>query len=35
MAIQAVFESWNNDRAILYRKLNNVGPEINGTAVNI
>ncbi|OQB42175.1 MAG: Pyruvate, phosphate dikinase [candidate division CPR1 bacterium ADurb.Bin160] len=24
MAINAVFDSWNNDRAIVYRKLNNI-----------
>lgn len=33
-AIMAVFDSWNNDRAILYRKLNNL-PNEAGTAVNI
>ncbi|MDP4185947.1 MAG: pyruvate, phosphate dikinase, partial [Bacteroidota bacterium] len=33
-AIQAVFDSWNNDRAILYRKLNNI-PDEWGTAVNV
>lgn len=33
-AIQAVFKSWNNDRAILYRKLNNI-PNSLGTAVNV
>ncbi len=33
-AISAVFESWNNDRAALYRKLNNI-PEEWGTAVNV
>jgi len=35
MGIEAVFGSWNNERANLYRKLNNVPPEINGTAVNV
>ena len=35
MAIEAVFDSWGNDRAILYRKLNKVPREINGTAVNV
>jgi len=35
MGIEAVFGSWNNDRAILYRRLNNIPPEINGTAVNV
>ncbi|MBU0899950.1 pyruvate, phosphate dikinase, partial [bacterium] len=34
MAIEAVFESWNNPRAITYRKLNNI-PDNLGTAVNI
>jgi len=33
-AIGAVFGSWNNDRAIVYRKLNNI-PEAWGTAVNV
>jgi pyruvate,orthophosphate dikinase len=33
-AIQAVFRSWNNDRAILYRKLNNISDSL-GTAVNV
>ncbi len=33
-AIQAVFRSWNNDRAILYRKLNRI-PDDLGTAVNV
>jgi len=34
MAIEAVFKSWNNDRAIYYRKQNNI-PEDLGTAVNV
>jgi len=34
-SIEAVFGSWNNDRAILYRKLNHIPPEIKGTAVNV
>jgi len=34
MAINAVFESWNNERAIIYRKLNNI-PDDLGTAVNV
>ena len=34
MAIEAVFKSWNNPRAIVYRKLNNI-PHNLGTAVNI
>ncbi len=33
-AITAVFKSWNNDRAITYRKLNDI-PSEWGTAVNI
>jgi pyruvate, orthophosphate dikinase len=33
-AICAVFDSWMNDRAIFYRKLNNI-PEEWGTAVNV
>ncbi|MFN3414538.1 MAG: PEP/pyruvate-binding domain-containing protein, partial [Thermoanaerobaculum sp.] len=33
-AIAAVFNSWNNERAIAYRKLNNI-PDDRGTAVNV
>ncbi|HZV20039.1 MAG TPA: pyruvate, phosphate dikinase [Hyphomicrobiales bacterium] len=33
-AIAAVFDSWNNTRAIKYRQLNNI-PESWGTAVNV
>ncbi len=33
-AISAVFGSWNNDRAIVYRKLNGI-PDEWGTAVNV
>ena len=33
-AIMAVFRSWNNDRAILYRKLNGISSSL-GTAVNV
>ena len=33
-ASQAVFRSWNNERAILYRKLNNISASL-GTAVNV
>ena len=33
-AVGAVFGSWMNDRAIVYRKLNNIPAEW-GTAVNI
>lgn len=34
LAIEAVFKSWNNPRAIFYRKLNDI-PADWGTAVNI
>lgn len=34
MAIEAVFKSWNNNRAKVYRRLNNI-PDTLGTAVNI
>ena len=34
MAIEAVFKSWNNPRAIEYRKINRI-PDDWGTAVNI
>ncbi len=34
MAIEAVFNSWNNERAIAYRKLNEIKGLI-GTAVNV
>ena len=34
MAIEAVFKSWNNERAIVYRKINKI-PDDLGTAVNI
>jgi pyruvate,orthophosphate dikinase len=34
MAIKAVFESWNNKRAIEYRKLHNI-PDTWGTACNV
>ncbi len=33
-AVKAVFKSWNNDRAITYRKLNEI-PDSWGTAVNV
>ena len=33
-AVSAVFRSWNNDRAIYYRKMNNI-PDSWGTAVNV
>lgn len=33
-SVIAVFESWNNDRANLYRRLNNI-PDEWGTAVNV
>lgn len=34
MAIRAVFDSWNNQRAIVYRKINKI-PDDLGTAVNV
>jgi len=34
MTIDAVFESWNTDRAITYRNLNNI-PQDLGTGVNV
>ena len=34
LAIEAVFRSWNNPRAIVYRKLNEISHKL-GTAVNI
>jgi pyruvate,orthophosphate dikinase len=34
MAIYAVFNSWNNDRAAVYRRINKI-PDDLGTAVNI
>ena len=34
LAISAVFKSWGNDRAILYRKLNDIDDAM-GTAVNV
>ncbi|WP_343101039.1 pyruvate, phosphate dikinase [Romboutsia sp. MSSM.1001216sp_RTP31141st1_G3_RTP31141_220114] len=34
LAIKAVFKSWNNPRAIVYRKLNDIPSDL-GTAVNI
>lgn len=34
LAINAVFDSWNNQRAIVYRRLNRI-PDHIGTAVNI
>ena len=34
MAVEAVFDSWNNQRAIVYRRINNI-PNHYGTAVNI
>ncbi|WP_338825027.1 Pyruvate, phosphate dikinase [Moorella humiferrea] len=34
MAIRAVFNSWNNPRAIVYRKINKIADDL-GTAVNI
>ncbi|MFZ5649836.1 MAG: pyruvate, phosphate dikinase [Bacillota bacterium] len=34
MAIYAVFNSWNNDRAKIYRRINRISDEL-GTAVNV
>ncbi|MGI6097332.1 MAG: pyruvate, phosphate dikinase [Dethiobacteria bacterium] len=34
MAIQSVFDSWNNQRAVVYRKIHKI-PDNLGTAVNI
>ena len=34
LAVDAVFKSWNNKRAIVYRRLNNI-PDDAGTAVNV
>lgn len=34
LAVEAVFKSWNNPRAIIYRRLNDI-PNDLGTAVNI
>lgn len=33
-AVEAVFESWNNERAIIYREMNGI-PDSWGTAVNV
>jgi len=34
LAVEAVFQSWNNTRAKIYRKINRI-PDSQGTAVNI
>jgi pyruvate,orthophosphate dikinase len=34
MSIYAVFNSWNNDRAVVYRRINKISDEL-GTAINI
>ncbi len=34
LAVEAVFRSWNNNRAIVYRNLNKISHDL-GTAVNI
>ena len=34
LAVQAVFESWNNERAVTYRRLNGI-PDDLGTAVTV
>ena len=33
-AVEAVFASWNNDRAIVYRRMNKISDAL-GTAVNV
>ena len=33
--IDAVFGSWNNPRAIAYRRINKISPDVIGTAVNV
>lgn len=33
--IDAVFKSWNNPRAISYRRINKISPDVIGTAVNV
>ena len=36
LATRAVFESWSGERAVVYRKMNKIGPETaDGTAVNV
>lgn len=35
MAIEAVFQSWMNDRAVTYRRIHHVPASIRGTAVNV
>ena len=36
LAIKAVFESWSGQRAVVYRRMNGIGPETaDGTAVNV
>ena len=35
MAIEAVFASWNNDRAVKYREINKDCAGLKGTAVNV
>jgi len=34
LAVSAVFDSWNNDRAIVYRRINKIPGDL-GTAVNV
>jgi pyruvate,orthophosphate dikinase len=34
MAVEAVFRSWNNERAIVYRRINKIADDL-GTAVNV
>ena len=36
LAVRAVFESWSGERAVVYRKMNKIGPgTADGTAVNV
>src|SRR5690606_4704512 len=34
MAVSAVYDSWNNERAIIYRNINKISHDL-GTAVNV
>jgi pyruvate,orthophosphate dikinase len=34
-AVEAVFNSWNSDRAVLYRRRERIPPSDLGTAVNV
>ena len=36
LAIRSVFDSWSGERAVVYRRMNGIGPETaDGTAVNV